>query len=144
MAYSELAKTYANLGQDDDAEHASRKAVELSDQLPPPEKYLIQASHDQILRDYPKAIEAYDTLAKAAPDNTDVLFELGGLYENSSAYDKAREEYAKVLTLDPKRVSALLAMGRVEVYSKDPQKALEYLIRAQAWQSSSVTTKKDP
>jgi serine/threonine protein kinase/tetratricopeptide (TPR) repeat protein len=132
LAYSELAKTYASLGQDNDAEQASRKAVELSDQLPPQEKYLIQASHDQIQREYPKAIEAYDNLAKAAPDNADVLFELGGLYQNSSAYDKAREEYTKVLTLDPKRVEAQLAMGRVEIYSGDSQKALEYLTRAQA------------
>jgi serine/threonine protein kinase/lipopolysaccharide biosynthesis regulator YciM len=132
LAYSELAKTYASLGQDNDAERASRKAVELSDQLPPPEKYLIQASHDQIQRDYPKAIEAYENLAKAAPDNADVLFELAGLYEKSSAYDKAREEYTKVLTLDPKRVDALLAMGRVEIYSGNPQKAIEYLTRAQA------------
>ncbi len=132
LAYSELAKTYANLGQDDDAEHASRKAVELSDQLPPPEKYLIQASHDQIQRDYPKAIEAYENLAKAAPDNADVLFELAGLYEKSSAYDKAREEYTKVLTLDPKRVDALLEIGRVEVRSGNSQKALEYLTRAEA------------
>ncbi|MFZ1053028.1 MAG: tetratricopeptide repeat protein, partial [Candidatus Sulfotelmatobacter sp.] len=132
LAYSELAKTYANLGQDDDAEHASRKAVELSDQLPPTEKYLIQASHEQIQRDYPKAIEAYENLAKAAPDNADVLFELAGLYKKSSAYDKAREEYTKVLTLDPKRVDALLEIGRVESYSGNQQKALEYLTRAQA------------
>ena len=132
LAYSELAKTYANLGQDDDAEHASRKAVELSDQLPAPEKYLIQASHYQIQKDYPKAIEAYDNLAKSAPDNADVLFELAGLYEKSSAYDKAREGYTKVLTLDPKRVDALLAIGRVEIYGGNPQKALEYLTRAQA------------
>jgi eukaryotic-like serine/threonine-protein kinase len=132
LAYSELAKTYANLGQDDDAEHASRKAVELSDQLPPPEKYLIQASHDRIQRDYPKAIEAYGTLAKAAPNNADVLFELAGLYEKSSAYDKAREAYTKVLTLDPKRVDALLAIGRVEVDSGNSEKGLEYLTRAQA------------
>jgi len=132
LAYSELAKTYANLGQDNDAEHASRKAVELSDQLPAAEKYLIEASHDQIQRNYPKAIEAYDNLTKAAPDNTDALFELAGLYEKSSAYDKAREEYTKVLTLDPKRVDALLAIGRVEVDSGNPQKGLEYLTRAQA------------
>jgi len=131
LAYSELAKTYANLGQDNEAEQASRKAVELSDQLPPPEKYLIQASHERIERDYPKAIEAYNNLARAAPGNADVRFELAGLYENSSAYDKAGEEYAKVLALDPKRVEALLAMGRVEYYSGDPQKALEYFTRAQ-------------
>jgi serine/threonine protein kinase/tetratricopeptide (TPR) repeat protein len=132
LAYSELAKTYANLGQDDDAEHASRKALELSDQLPPTEKYLIQASHHQIQRDYPKAIEAYENLAKAAPENSDVLFELGGLYEKSNAYDKARDEYTKVLTLDPKRVDALLAIGRVEVDSGNSEKGLEHLTRAQA------------
>jgi eukaryotic-like serine/threonine-protein kinase len=131
LAYSELAKTYASLGQDDDAQRASRRAVELSDQLPATEKYLIQATHDQIQRDYPKAIEAYGNLAKAAPDNADVLFELAGLYEKSSAYDKAREEYTKVLTLDPKRVDALLAIGRVEVASGNPQKGLEYLTRAE-------------
>ena len=132
LAYAELAKTYVSLGQDNDAEHASRKAVELSDQLPSAEKYLIQASHDQIQRDYPKAIEAYENLAKAAPENTDVLVELAGLYEKSSAHDKAREEYTKVLTLDPKRVDALLQIGRVENNSGNPQKGLEYLTRAQA------------
>jgi eukaryotic-like serine/threonine-protein kinase len=131
LAYSELAKTYASLGQDDDAQRASRRAIELSDQLPATEKYLIQATHDQIQRDYPKAIEAYGNLAKAAPDNADVLFELAGLYEKSSAYDKAREEYTKVLTLDPKRVDALLAIGRVEVASGNAQKGLEYLTRAE-------------
>jgi len=131
LAYSELAKTYDNLGQDNQAEQASRKAVELSDPLPPAEKYLIQASHEQIQKDYPKAIEAYDNLARAAPDDADVLFELGGLYQNSSAYDKARKEYMKVLALDPKRVEALLAMGILEIYDGNPQKALEYFTRAQ-------------
>jgi eukaryotic-like serine/threonine-protein kinase len=132
LAYSELAKTYANLGQDNEAEQASQKAVELSEELPPQEKYLIQASHQRIQRDYPKAIEAYENLARAAPGNSDVIFELAGLYENSSAYDKAREKYQKVLDLDPKRVDALVAMGRIEIYSGNSQKALEHLTRAQA------------
>lgn len=131
LAYSELAKAYANLGQDSEAEQAAQKALELSDQLPAQEKYLIQASYDRIQRDYPKAIEAYDNLAKAAPGNADVLFELGGLYEKSSAYDKAREEYTQVLALDPKRVDALVALGRVEVYSGNFERGLEYLTRAQ-------------
>jgi tetratricopeptide (TPR) repeat protein/TolB-like protein/predicted Ser/Thr protein kinase len=132
LAYSELAKAYADLGQDNEAEQAAQKAVALSDQLPSQEKYLIQASFDRIQKDYPKAIEAYDNLAKAAPGNADVLLELGGLYENSSAYEKARDAYTQVLALDPKRVDALVAMGRVEIYDGNPEKALEYLTRAQA------------
>jgi tetratricopeptide (TPR) repeat protein len=132
LAYSELAKTYANLGQDNEAEQASQKAVELSEELPAQEKYRIQASHERIQRDYPKAIEAYENLVRVAPGNADVRLELGWLYEYSGAYDKARDEYTKVLELDPKRVDALLAMGRVENDSGNPEKALEYLTRAQA------------
>ena len=132
LAYSQLGQTYAQLGQDNDAEEASRRAVELSDNLPSREKYLIQASHYKILRDGPKAIEAYENLAKGSPNDADVLFNLGALYENSSAYDKAREEDTKVLALDPKRVEGLLAMGKVEIEGGDPQSGLEYLTRGQA------------
>jgi eukaryotic-like serine/threonine-protein kinase len=132
LADSELGRTYALLGQDNEAEQASGKAVELSDSLPIQEKYLIQASHYQILRDYPKAIEAYENLAKVWPDNTDVLFSLGLLYEQSSNYDKAREAFAKVLSFDSNRVLALLEIGKVEIESGDAQKGLEYLTRAQA------------
>jgi len=132
LAYSELGRTYAQLGQDDDAEQASRKAAELSDQLPAAEKYLIQASHYRIRRDYPKAIEVYENLAKVSPNDVDVLFNLGVLYENSSEYDKARAELTRVLALDPKRVSGLLEMGRVEIRAGNPQKGLEYLTQAQA------------
>ncbi len=132
LAYSELGRTFALLGQDNDAEQASQKAVELSDPLPVQEKYLIQASHYQILHDYPKAIAAYENLAKVWPDNTDVLFSLGKLYEGSSIYDKARDEFTKVLSLDSKRVPGLLEIGKVEILSGDAPKGLEYLTRAQA------------
>ena len=132
LAYSELSKTYAHLGEDNDAEQASRRAVEISDQLPEQERYRIQASHYQILRDYPKAIEAYENLAKVSPNDTDVLFNLGQLYEHSSEYDKARDEFSRLLTLDPKDVAALLEIGRVEIESGNAQKGLEYLTRAEA------------
>lgn len=132
LAYSELSRTYAHLGQDNDAEEASRKAVELGDQLPEQEKYLIQATHYQILRDYPKAIEAYENLAQAEPTNSDVLFNLGTLYENAGQYDKARQELSKALAFDPNGSTGLLESGRVEIRAGDSQKGLEYLARAQA------------
>ena len=132
LAYSELSRTYADLGQDSDAEEASRKAVELSSQLPEQEKYVIQASHYQVLRDYPKAIAAYETLAQAQPNNSDVLFNLGTLYEKAGQYDKARAELSKMLSFDPNSSTGLLESGRVEILSGNPQKGLEYLARAQA------------
>jgi serine/threonine protein kinase/tetratricopeptide (TPR) repeat protein len=132
LAYSRLAQTYADLGEDNEAEQLSRKAVELSERLPEQEKYLILARHDEILKNYPKAIASYDSVAKVSPDNEDVLFELGRLRENTGAFDEARQNFSRVLTLDPKRVDGLLAMGRVEIESGNAQSGLEYLTRAQS------------
>jgi eukaryotic-like serine/threonine-protein kinase len=132
LAFSKMAQSYAQLGQDDDAEQSAEKAVSLSSQLPLQEKYLIQASYDSILKDYPKAIQAYENLVKASPENTDYLFDLGVAYEKTSTYDKAREIFKKVVELDPKRIEGVLALGRVEVESGNPQNGIEYLTKAQA------------
>src|SRR5207249_7631788 len=48
LAYSKLGQSYATLGYDDDAERFSRKAVELSANLPPQERYLVLANHARI------------------------------------------------------------------------------------------------
>jgi serine/threonine protein kinase/tetratricopeptide (TPR) repeat protein len=130
LAYAKLGQTYANLGYDNEAEQASRKAVDLSESLPPQEKYRIVASHAQVTKDYAKAIESYENLAKVSPDDTHVQFILAGLYEDTSAFDKAREHYTEVLKADPKDVEALLAIGRVENKSGNPQGGLEYMNRA--------------
>jgi serine/threonine protein kinase/tetratricopeptide (TPR) repeat protein len=132
LAYVKLAQAYSDLGQDEDAEPAAQKAVSLSASLPMQEKYLIQAGYDRIEKDFPKAIEAYQNLIKVSPDNTDYLFDLGTAYENTDAYDKAKEMFAKVVELDPKRIAGLRALGRVQIKSGNTQAGLEYLTRAQA------------
>ena len=129
LAYSRLGQTYSDLRNDDKAEQFSRKAVDLSEKLPPPERYLIQANYAQVSNDYRKAIESYENLEKVAPDDVDVHFHLGGLYESTGAYDKARMEFGKVLGIDPKHVNALLAAGRVEIRSRNPKGSLDYLNR---------------
>src|SRR6266567_1404126 len=129
LAYSKLGQTYSNLRNDDKAEQFSRKAVDLSEKLPPQERYLIQANYAQVSNDNRKAIESYENLEKVSPDDVDVHFHLGGLYETTGAYDKARVELAKVLAIDPKHVDALLAAGRVEIRSKNPKGSLDYLNR---------------
>ncbi len=132
LAYSKLAQSYAELGQDDEAEQWAQKAVSLSAALPAQEKYLIQANRDKILKDYPKAIETYQNLVGVASDNTDYLFDLGTAYESAGTYDKANEEFSKVVQLDPKRIEGLVALGRVQIESGNTQKGVEFLTRAQA------------
>jgi eukaryotic-like serine/threonine-protein kinase len=130
LAFSRLAQTYASLGYDNEADRFSRQAVDLSQQLPPAEKYLIEASNARIENDTAKAIASYESLAKVSPDDPDIQFTLAGLYESDNDFDKAKAHYAKALEQDPKYVDALLASGRVEIKSGDPQSGLDYLNRA--------------
>ena len=129
LAYSRLAQTYASLGYDNEAERFSRRAVELSQTLSPAEKYLIEASNARIQNDTGKAIASYESMAKFSPDDPDIQFTLAGLYESNSNFDKAKQHYAKALEQDPKYVDALLASGRVEIKSGNPQGGLDYLNR---------------
>jgi len=130
LAFSKMADAYARLGYDIEAEHAASKAVELSENLPAAEKYLIAANHFRIAKDYPKAIEAYGNLAKVSPDNPDIQSALGSIYESSGDFDKAREFYKKLLKANPKDITTLLAIGRVEIYSGNSQASLDTLNRA--------------
>ena len=130
MAYSKLGQTYADLGYDKAAEQISRKAVDLTGKATAQEKYLILATHARIVNDHQKAIEAYENLAKVSPDDTDVQFNLAGLYQSTGSFDRARELYAKLLANDPKYVDAMVGMARVEVNSGKPLGGLDYLNRA--------------
>ncbi len=130
LAFSHLAQTYSSLGYDNEAVRYSRRAVELSQQLPPIEKYLIEANQDRIQNDNQKAIAAYQNLEKASPEDPDIQFTLASLYEAADDYDNAKLHLAKVLEEDPKYVDALLASGRVEIKSGNPQNGLDYLNRA--------------
>jgi eukaryotic-like serine/threonine-protein kinase len=127
LAFSGLAQSYSSLGYDTEAGQFSRRAMSLGEALPPQEKYLISANHYRIVNDTPKAIEAFENLAKASPNSASVQFDLGTLYERSGAFDKARERFAKVVELDPKFVDGLRALGRVEIRRGNPQGSLEHL-----------------
>jgi tetratricopeptide (TPR) repeat protein len=124
LAFSALARSYAALGYDTEAAAASRTAMTLSSAALPQEKYLISATHYQILGDAPKAIEAYAGLAKAWPNTPSVLFQLGELYEDTGDFARARENFAQVVKLDEKFVEGLLALGRVEIKRGAPKESL--------------------
>lgn len=130
LAFARLAQTYASLGYDTEAEQAAKKAVSLSQGLPDAEKYLVNAIELQVLKNYPEAIKAYDNLAKASPDNSDIKSALASLYQDSGDLTKARQYYQEILTASPKDISATLDLGRVQIKSGDPQGSLDPLNRA--------------
>jgi tetratricopeptide (TPR) repeat protein/predicted Ser/Thr protein kinase len=127
LAYSRLAEADSDLGYDTQAEQYSRKAIELGQQLPLAEKYLIEANHAHVLKDNKKAIAAYENLAKTFPDNTDVEYALGSLYADNGDFDKARSRFESILKADPKNIKALWQIGTVEFLAGNPQGSLEPL-----------------
>src|SRR5271166_5690170 len=130
LAFARLAQTYSSLGYDSEAEQSARKAADLSSDLPASEKYLISAIRSQATKNYPEAIKAYETLAKASPDNYDVQSALASLYQDSGDLAKARGYYQKLLAANPKDIAATLDLGRVEIKSGNPQASFEPLNRA--------------
>jgi serine/threonine protein kinase/lipopolysaccharide biosynthesis regulator YciM len=127
LAYSRLASADSDLGYDADAERYSRKALEFTQQLPVAEKYLVEAIHARIMKDNKKAVEAYENLAKTLPDNSDVEYALGNLYVDTGDYEKARQQFGRILQSDPKNIKALWQMGVVEIRQNNPQGALDPL-----------------
>jgi len=130
LAYSKLAQSYSNLGYDAEAERAAQKAVNLSQNLPQAEKYLLLAIQAQISKNFPAAISEYETIAKASPENTDVQSALAALYEQAGDFGKAGEYNQKILKANPKDINATLGMGRLAIKSDNAQGALDSLNRA--------------
>jgi tetratricopeptide (TPR) repeat protein len=129
-AFSRLGEAYSALGYDNEAEQASRRAVELSQNLPLAQRYFIEASFARVTKNNQKAITAYENLAKSFPDNLDVLYALGSLYEDGGDLGRARTFYQRILQADGKNLDTLLAMGRIEIKSGNPQQGLDPLDRA--------------
>jgi len=130
LAFARLAQTYSSLGYDGEAEQSAQKAVTLSGDLPDAEKYLIAAIRSQVTKNYPEAIKAYENLAKASPDNSDVQSALARLYEDAGDFVKATEYNQKILAANPKDVAATLAVGRLAINSGKAQASLDPLNRA--------------
>src|SRR5262249_27717896 len=130
LAYAKLAQSYANLGYASDAEKYARQAVDLSEGLPPLEKKLIVASHARVVNDLDKAIESYRTLVKMWPDEPQLNFELGGIFEAKGLLERAAEQYAKVLARDPNYLEAIYRAGIVENGRRNYKGALDFLNRA--------------
>jgi tetratricopeptide (TPR) repeat protein/predicted Ser/Thr protein kinase len=130
LAHSELAQAYLQLGRGQKAEEAARTAVDLSDDLPTQERYLILAQSARVERDYEQGIDAYQNLLQTRPADGELNYELAVLYEEGGSFDLAREHLQSALEADPQNLTAHLATGRVFIKSGNPQDSLAPLNQA--------------
>ena len=85
--------------------------------------------HTQI-RDYPRALEAYDRARKALPGNLDIIHNMAKLLADMRKHDEALAAYAQVLQQDPNYLKSLEGSGALLINTGRPQDAIPRLERA--------------
>jgi tetratricopeptide (TPR) repeat protein len=130
LGYAKLGETDAKLGYGDKADDACRKAVDLAQSLPAQEHYRVLAIQALVSNDSKRAIEYYENLAKAAPQDSSIQLALAQLDKKAGSYDTARDYLLKVLGREPNNAEALVSIAEVEGERRNPQGALDYLNRA--------------
>jgi len=127
LAHSKLGEANLFIGHGQVAREQSARAVELSEDLPAQERHLILAADSRITGNLEQGTEAFENLLRYRPNDPDLHYELGALYEGEGLFDQADEHYSKTLEADPQNISALLAKGRTLALRGDDQSALETL-----------------
>lgn len=97
--YSMLASAYRNLGENDSARAAYLQVVALDSLNRRAYGYL--ASSYQTLGDLDSLTWAYRNMARLAPDDFALQYELGKLYTRGGHIDAAREALARSIELEP-------------------------------------------
>jgi serine/threonine protein kinase/tetratricopeptide (TPR) repeat protein len=76
LAHSELARTWASLGYDSNAQQEAKKALDGAGNLSREKHLLVEARFYETSKDWGKAIEAYQTLFSFFPDNLEYGLQL--------------------------------------------------------------------
>ncbi|HEY8563447.1 MAG TPA: protein kinase [Pyrinomonadaceae bacterium] len=71
----------------------------------------IEAVNATVLRDFQKAVAAYEAIAQRHPERAYVFVDLGRAYEKQENIDKALESYEKAANLDSQYGAAFLRLG---------------------------------
>lgn len=69
LAHSALARAWGTLGYDTNAEQEAARAFELSANLPREDRMLVEAQYAEARREWPKAVEIYESLWRFFPDD---------------------------------------------------------------------------
>jgi tetratricopeptide (TPR) repeat protein len=97
LAHAELAAVWAALGYVENAQRAARRAAELSPRLARAERLWVEGRYRETMREWPKAVETYQSLFSLFPDNVDYGLQLAG------AQTSAGQGQAALATLDALR-----------------------------------------
>ena len=65
-------------------------------------------------KNLPKAIAELEKALKVTPNNVRLLYDIGGMEYNNKNYLKAKEYWAKAITLDPKDIQTIQGLNALK------------------------------
>lgn len=95
LAHSALSEAWWHLGYESKARAEAQRALELSKHLSQEDRLLVEGQYHRTMNDYPKAVEAYQTLFKLFPDNLNY----GLLLASAQVYVKPTDSLATLASL---------------------------------------------
>lgn len=119
LAHARLAEVWTELDYIGRAQNALLKVGSLQQErksfLPEFSKsddaLYIEAINATVLRDFQKAAEAYEAIARRHPERAYAFVDLGRAYEKQENTDRALESYGKAAALDSQYGAAFLRLG---------------------------------
>ena len=103
LAHSELARTWSSVGYDANAQQEARRALEQAGNLSREKQLLVEARFYESSRDWPKAIEAYQTLYSFFPDNLEYGLQLA---KAETSAGRGKDALKSLTALDALKVQA--------------------------------------
>jgi eukaryotic-like serine/threonine-protein kinase len=101
LAHSELARTWSSLGYDANAQQEAKRALDEAGNLSREKHLLVEARFYETSRDWPKAIEAYQTLFSFFPDNLEYGLQLANA---ETAAGRGKDALKSLAALDALKV----------------------------------------
>ena len=127
MAYGYLAGSYSWLGNTGARDEAIKKAKTLSHKVTEKERFFIEANYARYIeRDPKKTFSIVHQVVKKYPKEKNFHYWLGVIYRIDVKYDKAIEQYNKVLELDPNYGEAHNELGYAYLYKENFEKSIEH------------------
>lgn len=127
-AYSGMAIVYRNLGQMDKAEATFKEALKHVDRMSEREKYrTLGAYYFSVSKNYPKAIETYETIVAKYPADQGSLGNLAFSYAMVRNFPRAMQISRQIADLYPRNVLTRTNYGDYALYAGDFDEAIAQL-----------------
>jgi tetratricopeptide (TPR) repeat protein/predicted Ser/Thr protein kinase len=116
FAYSRLAEACAELDDEDGANDALHRAAAFGNRwrVPREERLRLDAVRWTVLRDYPQAIDTYDSLLVERPNDAGLWVDAGRAEEARGHNDRALAKYAKAVQIDSQYAAAHMRLGSAQ------------------------------